>query len=90
MRAGGRLEANMAPGIDGVPNEIPKEVIAVYPEILLEPFNSCSQEGRFFDEWKRQKLIHLRKGEKPLEDATSYRPMFLLDTMGKHQQTMIL
>ena len=40
-RAGGRLKANTAPGIDGVPNEILKEVIAGYPEIFLEAFNSC-------------------------------------------------
>ena len=40
-RAGGRLKANTAPGIDGVPNEILKEVIVVYPEIFLETFNSC-------------------------------------------------
>ena len=38
-RADGRLKANTAPGIDGVPNEILKEVIVVYPEILLEAFN---------------------------------------------------
>ena len=29
------------PGIDGVPNEIHKEVIAGYSEILLEASNSC-------------------------------------------------
>ena len=47
-RAGGRLKANTAPGIDGLPNEILKEVIGVYPEILLEVFNSCLWEGKFF------------------------------------------
>ena len=47
-RAGGRLKANTAPGIDGLPNEILKEVIEVYPEILLEVFNSCLREGRVF------------------------------------------
>ena len=44
-RAGGRLNANTAPGTDGLPNEILIEVIGVYPEILLEVFNSCLQEG---------------------------------------------
>ena len=47
-RADGRLKANTAPGIDGLPNEILKEVIGVYPEILLEVFNSCLREGRVF------------------------------------------
>ena len=45
------------PGIDGVPNEIIKEVIAAYPEILLEAFNSCLREGSFFVDWKKQRLV---------------------------------
>ena len=47
-RAGGRLKANTAPGIDGLPNEIPKEAIGAYPEFILEVFNSCLREGSFF------------------------------------------
>ena len=50
-RAGGRLKANTAPGIDGVPNEILKEVIRAYPEILREAFNSCLRDRRFFADW---------------------------------------
>ena len=49
-RACGRLEAHTASGIDGVPNEVLKEVIVVYPEILLEAFNSCLREEKFFDD----------------------------------------
>ena len=47
-RAGGRLKANTAPGIDGLPNEILKEVIRADLEILLETCNSCLREVRFF------------------------------------------
>ena len=89
-RAGGRLKANTAPEIDGVPNEILKEVIRAYPEILLEAFNSCVREGRFFVDWKKQRLVLLRKGNKPLGDASSYRPICLLDTMGKLLEEIIL
>ena len=56
-REGGRLKANTAPGIDELPNEILKEVIGAYPEILLDPprevFNSCLREGRFLADWKK-------------------------------------
>ena len=89
-RAGGRLKANTAPGIDGLPNEILKEVIGVHPEILLEVFNSCLREGKFFADWKKQRLVLLRKGNKPLGDASSHRPICLLDTMGKLLEEMIL
>ena len=86
----GKLKAHTAPGIDGVLNEILKEVIVVYPEILLEAFNSCLREEKFFDEWKRQRLVFLRKLEKPLEETASYRPKCLLDTMGKLLEESIL
>ena len=60
-RAGGRLKANTALAIDGVPDEILKKVIVVYPQILLESFNFCLWKGKFFDEWKRQRLLLLRR-----------------------------
>ena len=53
-KAGGRLKANTAPGIDEVPNEILKEVIGAYAESLLEASNSRLQEMRFFVAWKEQ------------------------------------
>ena len=89
-RVGGRLKANTAPGIDELSNEILKEVIGVYPEILLEVFNSCLREGRFFADWKKQRLVLMRKGNKLLGDASSYRPICLLDTIGKFLVEMIL
>ena len=89
-RAGGRLKANTVPGIDEVSNETLKEVIGEYPEILLGAFNSCLREGRFFADWKKQRLVLLRKGNKPLGDASSYRPICLLDTMGRLLEELIL
>ena len=89
-RAGGRIKANTATGIDWVPNEIVKEVIEAYSEILSEAFNFCFREGKFFVDWKKQRLVLLREGNKPLEDASSYRPICLLDTMGKLLEEMIL
>ena len=64
------------------------EVIAVYPGILLEASNYRLKEGRFFD--NRKRLVLLRKGEKPLEDAIPYRPICLLDTMEKHLEKVII
>ena len=89
-RAGGRLKARTAPGIEGVPNEILKEVIRAYLEILLEAFDSCLREGRFFADWKKQRLVLLRKGNKPLGTPSSCRSICLLDTMGKLLEELIL
>ena len=73
-----------------MPNEILKEVFRAYPEILLEAFNSSLREGRFFVDWKKQRLVLLRKGNKRLGDASSYRPICLLDTMEKLLEEMLL
>ena len=89
-RASQSLKANAAPGIDGIPNEILKEVIRVYPYILLEAFNSYLHEGRFFTDWKRQRMVLFRKGEKPLDKPSTFRPICLLDTMGKLLEDLIL
>ena len=35
-------------------------------------------------------MVLLRKGNKPLEDSSSYRPICLLDTMGKLLEKLIL
>ena len=76
--------------MDGVPNEILKEVIGPYPEVLREAINSCLQEERFLADWKKQRLVLLRKGNKPMGVASSYRPICLLDTMGKLLEELIL
>ena len=89
-RAGGRHKANTAPEIDGVPNESLKEVIGAYPEILLEAFNSSLWEERFIVNWKKQSLVLLKKGNKPLGDTLSYRPICLLYTIGMLLDEMIL
>ena len=59
------------------------------PGILLEAFKSCLRERRFFRDWKKQRLVLLRKDNKHLEDATSYRLICLLDTMGKFLEELI-
>ena len=65
-KAGGRLKANTALRIDGVPNEIFNEVIMVYSGILLEAFNSCLRVEKFFNGWGEQRLVLLRKRERSI------------------------
>jgi len=72
-----------APGPDGVPDLVIKELANRKPEILKGVFNSCLRQGVFPPKWKVSKLVLLRKGDKPLENANSYRPICLLNTVGK-------
>lgn len=85
-----RLKKGKAPGPDNIPNEIIVQVIEVWPELLLETYNACLRKGMFPRRWKRQRLVLLRKGNKPLDQPSSYRPLSLLDTVGKLFERLLL
>ena len=67
-RAGGRLKANTAPGVDGVPKDILKD----YPEILLEAFNSFLWGGGVL-----RRLEEAEFGPAEEEQQTSRRYLIL-------------
>lgn len=77
------LQDKKAPGLDGIPNLVVKEVVLSYPEYLVALFNSCFKHSTFPSIWKRQKLVLLQKGKKPSDDPSSFRPICLIDTFGK-------
>jgi len=81
--AASQLRNKIAPGVDGIPNEVVKLIVALYPSILLSVYNSCLSEGIFPSRWKIARLVLLRKGDKPLSEPSSYRPLCLLDCLGK-------
>ena len=85
-----QLKNNKAAGPDGIPNEVLKVVVETCPNVLLDVFNACFSHGIFPKQWKRQALILLKKGDKPPQQASSYRPLCLLDTMGKLLEGLIL
>ena len=77
-----RLKYGKAPGPDNMPNEIVREVVGAWPELLLETYNVCLHKGVFHKRWKRQKLVLLRKGDKPRDEPSSYRRSVSLTTSG--------
>lgn len=84
-----RIGDRKAPGTDGIPNRVLKRAISTRPEIFVEVFQKCLEEGTFPRPWKKQRLVLLPKGKKPVDDPASYRPICLLDTMGKILERMI-
>lgn len=84
------LKNNKCPGPDGVPNEILQIIGNVWPEILTYTFNICLKNGIFPTSWKIQQLVLLRKGDKPLDQPSSYRPLCMIDTVGKLFESLIL
>lgn len=83
------LRCGAAPEPDGIPNEVLKLVADVWPELLLDVFNGCLQQGCFPNSWKRQILVLLHKPNKPLKEPSSYRPLCLLDSAGKMLERLI-
>lgn len=85
-----RMTSGKAPGPDGIPDEVLRQVAHIRPEFLLDVYNRCLSQGHFPERWKRARLVLLRKGEnKPLDEPSSYRPLCMLDTAGKLLERLI-
>jgi len=81
--AGSTLPSGKAPGPNGVPDEVLRVIVQVRPLFLLPTFNKCLSTGNFFKSWKAALLVLLQKVNKPLELTSSYRPLCLMDSVGK-------
>lgn len=79
---GPRLPTNKAPGPDGVPDVILRRIIEKKPKLLLGTLNRCLVQGPFPNPWKEAKLVLLLKGNKPLDQPSSYRPICLINSIG--------
>lgn len=84
-----RIKENKAPGPDGFPNKVIKAVLKSKPEVLAKLMQACLGEGIFPRSWKRQKLVLLPKPGKQQGDPSAYRPICLLDSLGKILETII-
>lgn len=84
-----KFKDKKSPGLDGIPNMVLKEAVKLHPEYFLEVISACLTEGIFPAVWKRQKLVLLPKGNKPLDEPSSYRPLCMIDTCGKLLESII-
>lgn len=84
------LKNKKAPGPDGVPSEVIKLVADHFPNLMKYLFNECLKVGVFPTRWKSARLILLDKGKggNP-QSASSYRPLCMLDGMGKLLEKLI-
>lgn len=90
LLAAGSLKSNKAPGPDGIPNQVLKIAIQENPDMFRTTLQQCIDDGIFPDRWKRQKLVLLPKPGKPPSDPSAYRPICLIDTVGKLLEKVIL
>lgn len=74
---------NKAPGPDGITTKIIWAVHRCDPGLLLRLYNACLRSGTFPEQWKESRVVLLRKGDKPEGVPSSYRPLCLLNDLGK-------
>lgn len=78
-----RLPNGKAPGPDGIPNEVLKVTVGLFPQFFTELFNSCKRNAYYPPEWKTANLVLLRKQGKALDNPSAYHPLCMLDSVGK-------
>uniref|UniRef100_A0A9Q8PH93 LINE-1 retrotransposable element ORF2 protein n=1 Tax=Passalora fulva TaxID=5499 RepID=A0A9Q8PH93_PASFU len=85
-----KLPAKKAPGPDGIPNELLKKCRDQLAPAVTAIFNACLQTGYYPIAFKQSTTVVLRKPQK--EDYTqvkSYRPIALLNTLGKALEKLV-
>ena len=78
-----KISIRKAPGLDGIPGLAIKTSALNVPHIFVDTFNACLQEGIFPAQWKAVWLVLLAKGKKPAQEPSPYRPLSMLDIVGK-------
>lgn len=90
LEAARSLKPNKAPGPDGIPNAAVTVAVEANPKVFLDTMQDCLDKGQFPDCWKQQKLVLIPKPGKATGDPSSYRPICLLDTLGKLFEKVLL
>lgn len=80
---------NAAPGPDGVSGKVVALAHRVLGGRLRDFFSRCLREGKFPEVWRRANLVLLQKEGKPPGQPSSYRPICLLDELGKLLERII-
>lgn len=83
------IKNKKAPGPDGLIPEVIKTLIKAAPDFCLNLFNKLIERGHFPDAWKKANLVLLEKEKKPSDTEKAYRPICLLDGLGKVFERLI-
>ena len=89
LQAAEKLRPKKAPGPDGVPAEAIKLFAKHQPKMVCQVFDRLFKVGDYPASWRISKLVLFRKGNKPFTEPSSYRPICLLDSIGKLYEQVI-
>jgi hypothetical protein len=74
---------DVAPSPDGVPDRVWAETMEVVASRVRHLFTRCLREGIYPRIWRTARLVLLRKEGRPPDSPSAYRPICLLDEIGK-------
>lgn len=84
------LKPHKAPGPDGIPNIILIKTMDILLEHLFFIYKAVFELNVYHDRWLTSSTLVLRKPGKPAYDVPiAYRPIGLLDTLGKLLSTLV-
>lgn len=78
-----------SPGPDGLISEVVRSFFEAAPKYCQKLFNSLLVTGTFPEVWKRADLVLIEKGKRDAEGKMTYRPICLLDTLGKVMEYLL-
>lgn len=85
------MKNGKAPGMDGIKNETLRHVWRAVPEYVKSVFDACLRVGEYPEEWKQARVVVLPKGgNKDPSKPGSYRPICLLNGLGKLLERMMV
>lgn len=77
------MKNGKAPGPDGFTYEIIKQFYNLIPKFFLELYNCCWRLQCIPYNWKRAEIVLLSKKDKNQESANAFRPICLINCIGK-------
>src|ERR1700733_5697531 len=84
-----KLKMRKSPGVDGVSNEMIKNLGTAAKTKLLQIFNTCWTSGEVPQTWREAIMIPLLKPGKDSSSASSYRPISLTSCLYKTMERII-
>lgn len=84
-----KLKNQKAPGNDGIPNILLKQLPPAAISVIVNIFNAALKLGYFPTAWKKAKIITILKPGKKSSDPASYRPISLLCGLAKLFEKLI-
>lgn len=85
------LKASRTPGLTGIPHLILQRSLEVTAVPITELFQACISLGYYLLEFKKARTVALRKqgGNRDYTQVASYRPVALLETLGKALERIV-